>query len=178
MKNFKSIILLIAMLLIPPSLVIAGNPYVSFNSGLSNPEGFNSGLAVGGSGGYDFGFFRVEGEYLNLSNKADATQPGPIYIKKAKWGKKPPKKTGQPRREDNRDLIFINALVDVPIYKKLEFYFGGGYAFPEYQLMTGLRVNIAEALSVGGGYRFIEGSSGNYKNHALVANITYYFGGM
>jgi len=133
--------------------LLSGGPYVSVGVGtgyLENHEfhgvefTYDNGQALSGAMGYDFGFFRTEAEHLWLSNDIDKI-----------WSldKTNHVNSSEKRRED---FWFLNGIFDIPITEKLEGYAGGGYGFPEWQLMAGLRLHLTRRWDLSLGYRYID----------------------
>jgi len=140
----------------------AANPYLSLQGGVGTIESHQNhgprfsdidGTAFAAAGGWDFGYFRVEGEYLYTHTDSTVTFPN--------------KKQKNRKFIDNidEDFIFINALVDIPLYQDLELYAGGGYGFTDWQAMAGLRYHFSNHWSANLGYRFLAVPFNNSKGH-------------
>lgn len=202
------------LLLLSPAVVIAADgPYISGHIGaswlsnadfdgsdpgirLSSEVEFDTGLHLGAACGYDFGEFRVEGEFGYQSHEFKKMTDIEL--------------NGIPLGDVDADgdidafLFLINGFYDIDTGTKLTPYLGGGIGFAAleikdlfvagiirgdkddtvfaYQLVGGIAYEITEQFAADLSYRFIATSDpdfgsieSEYKSHNIVAAIRFSF---
>jgi len=133
--------------------LISGTPYVSGEVGagcLKSHElhfaqhEYKCGPVLAGSLGYTFTkFFSIEGQIMHTENDREYETPNGSAVKQASSG------------SVTRTFYFINGIFDIPIYKNLEAFAGGGYGFPRYQFFGGLKYNMTSHWSIGVKYAYV-----------------------
>ena len=216
MKTRVTICFCLVLLLSSIVVIAADGPYVSGNIGaswLSNADfdgsvpgirfssevEFDTGIHLGAAFGYDFGEFRVEGEFGYQSHEFEEMTDFEL--------------NGIPRSDVDADgdidafIFLINGFYDIDTGTKLTPYLGGGIGFARleikdlfvggvdirivrgddddtvfaYQLAGGIAYEITEEIFADLSYRYVATSESDfagleeYNSHNLVAAIRFSF---
>ena len=212
MKPRVTICTCLVLLLSPAVVIAADGPYISGHIGaswlnnadfdgsvpgirISSEVEFDTGLLLGAAVGYDFGEFRVEGEFEYRSHEFKEVTDLEL--------------NGIPMGDRDADgdidafIFLINGFYDIDTGTKLTPYLGGGIGFAAleiedlfvegivrgdeddtvfaYQLAGGIAYEITERIVADLSYRFVATSEPDfdgleeYNSHSLVASIRFYF---
>ena len=212
MKTRVTICTCLVLLLSPAVVIAADGPYISGHIGaswlsnadfdgsvpgirLSSEVEFDTGVHLGAAFGYDFGEFRVEGEFTYQSHEFKEVTDLEL--------------NGIPQGDRDADgdidafIFLINGFYDIDTGTKLTPYLGGGIGFARldikdlfvagivrgdeddtvfaYQLAGGITYEITEQIVADLSYRFVATSEPDfdgleeYNSHNLMAGVRFYF---
>ena len=216
MKTSVTICTFLVMLLSPALVIAADGPYISGHIGaswLSNADfdggvpgirfssevEFDTGIHLGAAFGYDFGAFRVEGEFGYQSHEFKETTDFEL--------------NGIPRSDVDADgdydafIFLINGFYDIDTGTKLTPYLGAGIGFAvldindlfigdadirivrgdnddavfAYQLAGGIAYEITAQIVADLSYRYVATSDPDfagledYNSHNLMAAVRFFF---